>query len=89
LTPLMAAALNGHVSTARLLITRGADPKAVAESDGWTALMCAAQAGNAELIDLLISRGADPAARDRKGHTALDIARGMKREEAAKRLEKL
>ena len=65
LTPLMAAALGGHVSTARLLLSRGADPKAVANSDGWTALMCAAQSDNVELINCAVS--------DRTGTAVMEV----------------
>ncbi|CAN6327084.1 unnamed protein product [Urochloa humidicola] len=57
-TPLIHAARQGHVHTAKYLLDHGADPS-VASSLGATALHHAAGIGNTDLMNLLISKGVD------------------------------
>lgn len=61
--------------TAATLLSNGANPNA-AEPAGSSALHAAAARGSAELVEMLIRKGADLAARDDRGRTATDIARG-------------
>lgn len=56
-TPLILAAWNNHLDTARLLLDRGADVNAK-DITGWTALHAAAFGGNTEIMQLLLERGA-------------------------------
>lgn len=53
-SPLMLAALKGHLELVRLLLDRGAD----VNKPGWTPLHYAATGGGAELIELLLARHA-------------------------------
>lgn len=80
-TPLMYAAQQNELSSAKLLIERGADVNA--ETDGTsarchtldrdhrTALMYAAENADADLIELLLDSGADISATDTKNNLAL------------------
>jgi uncharacterized protein len=72
LTPLLFAALNGDVASARLLLDAGADVNDTAAA-GTTALVMAVHRGFAPLAALLLERGADPDAAA-GGHTALHSA---------------
>jgi ankyrin repeat protein len=58
-TPLMFAARNGDIATAKLLLERGADVNADSQSDG-PALVLAVAAGHEELAMFLLEAGADP-----------------------------
>lgn len=68
-TPLMAAAVTGHVEVAKLLLSRGADVNAVSRPSGITALLGASNKGHLEMVEFLISRGAIVNVEDRDGCT--------------------
>lgn len=74
-TPLHLAAWFGHTKVAEILLSRGADPMAVAANG--TALQpinSAAAAGNTVIVHLLLDRGADVDATQEHGLTALHSA---------------
>ena len=84
-TPLVCAAINGHVETASLLVGRGASVQARysfisyhedsgANRYGWPVLLWAADAGRPDVVDLLLGAGADANAGDDQGFTALMLA---------------
>lgn len=73
-TPLMWAAVGGHLPTLRLLLERGADINAACD-DGRTALMRAACYGHREAVRCLIDNGADVNAKTLGGVTALSSTR--------------
>ena len=76
-TPLMIAAREGGVETARFLIDHGANIQAQ-DSNGATALHIAARPWwkeNAELVATLLAAGADKHIRDNRGRTPFDIAK--------------
>jgi len=78
-TPLMKAALAGHVVTVRILIAHGSNVNAITSvrraGYGQTALMNAAMMGHRELVELLVENGADVNARDEwYGDTALILS---------------
>ena len=86
-TPLHAAALTGHVDTARLFLEKGADIHA-RDEEGRTPLHRAALQGHREMVAFLLARGADRAARDKQGRTPLQLTderglRGLLRANAA------
>jgi hypothetical protein len=58
-TPLMVAASRDHRSLASLLLSRGADLNAIAESGGYTPLALAAQKGYVEMAQMLLNAGAN------------------------------
>ncbi|HYM07289.1 MAG TPA: ankyrin repeat domain-containing protein [Terriglobales bacterium] len=70
-----AAAFQGQLDTARLLMERGGNPNAKSQQDV-TPLMMAAAAPRPDpaMVRLLIEKAADPGARDKAGRTALDWA---------------
>jgi len=74
-TPLVAAARNGQVECARLLIARGADPN-LASPRGTTPLMYAKThafaSGDFTLMEILLAAGSEINARDAAGLTVLD-----------------
>jgi uncharacterized protein len=72
-TPLMNAALMGHVEFVRELLDRGADVNA-ASKYGESALIYAARSDRAVVVALLLSHGADIHHRNQLGQTALDVA---------------
>jgi ankyrin repeat protein len=69
------AATAGEIETMRLLVAKGADPRA-AGSRGWTPLMMAAATSRPDpaVVGFLLEKGADLHARDDVGRTALDWA---------------
>ena len=74
-SPLSAAAFQGHVDVAKLLIKAGADIN-VKDSFGGTAFMYAVDGGHADIVKLLIEAGADinaklPFPYGGRGYTAL------------------
>ncbi|HEY7088080.1 MAG TPA: ankyrin repeat domain-containing protein [Tepidisphaeraceae bacterium] len=72
-TPLMLAAIIGHVDSVRALLDHGADVDAV-DDYGESALFYAARADRASAVVLLLAHGADPHRRDHFGHIPLDEA---------------
>lgn len=72
-TPLMLAALEGHMGVVRFLVDEGADVNA-RDADGETALYMAAGWGHEEVVAYLLSRGADARTSNRYGCTALHEA---------------
>ncbi len=72
-SPLMFAARQGDIDTARLLLDRGADVNAESGADG-SALVIASAAGHEDLALLLLDAGASPGSVDAGGVTALHYA---------------
>ncbi len=72
-TPLISAALAGHLQIAKTLLGAGADPNHV-DHRGTSPLIEAARAGAVELVRLLLKRGAAVEAVDLTGRSALMIA---------------
>jgi len=70
---------------ARMLVERGADVDAQS-TEGVTALMIAAANDNGPMLGFLLARRADPSIRNRRGETALDIARKYRRRAAEQAL---
>lgn len=68
-TPLMHAAVQGHLEIVKLLLAKGADVNA--QTDDGTALMMAVTWGHAEIVKLLLDAGAQVDARHRLGYSAL------------------
>jgi ankyrin repeat protein len=68
---LHAAAKDGHASTLRLLIAHGADVRAPASLDGFTALHLAVIGRQVEAVRVLLSAKAPLEARDHEGRTPL------------------
>ncbi|HYT96804.1 MAG TPA: ankyrin repeat domain-containing protein [Casimicrobiaceae bacterium] len=69
-TPLMGAALNGHLDIVRKLRTQGAD----LDPPGWTALIYAATGGHDDVVAYLLDQGANINAQSPNGTTALMMA---------------
>jgi ankyrin repeat protein len=83
LTPLMRAAMGGHVEAVKLLIAAGADVNAHdARRIGNTALNEVAGDGAFEMIEVLLEAGADPTIRGWMDLNALDRARYRRRSPA-------
>ena len=66
------------------LIRRSIDPR---NAGGQTPLMAAAMYGQEDALAFLLDHGADGNARDKRGHTALDIAKQYSHPRIQKRLE--
>ncbi|MEK4349046.1 ankyrin repeat domain-containing protein [Paenibacillus sp. FSL P4-0184] len=71
--------------TARLLIGYKCDVNHKTNEEE-TALMFAVENSNLEMITMLIVNGADLLARNKKGQTALDIAKSMEQTYAIKKI---
>jgi ankyrin repeat protein len=69
-TPLMMAALRGHLEWAQRLLQRGA----ALDREGWTPLHYAASGPSPKLVALLLDRGAKVDARSQNGSTPLIMA---------------
>lgn len=70
-TPLMFAAQQGDVDSARILLTAGAKPNDAQPKTGLTALMIASAMVRAPAVDLLLDNRADPNQVDANGYAAL------------------
>jgi ankyrin repeat protein len=89
--PLLSHAIYGREQAAdvfALLLENGVDVNQ-ASNAGQTPLMAAASLGRVEVLQPLLDHKADPNLTDKKGRTALEYARGRKREKAATILEKV
>jgi ankyrin repeat protein len=85
-TPLMiAAACDGCAAAVKLLLEKGADPKAK-DARGITALNAAADANDLETMKLLIAKGAEADHQDESGNTPLQSAATNCNYDAAKML---
>lgn len=73
LTPLHAAVLNNQTEIAKLLISKGADVKAVDDTNGNNVLMMAAENNNVELLKIFLKKGININVKNDKGQTALDL----------------
>src|SRR5712691_2446873 len=74
-TPLMFAAQQGDVDSARILISAGANPNEVRPKSGnsYTPLIIASAMGHAKVAELLLDKGADPNVIDARGYTSLHL----------------
>ncbi|CAC5404614.1 unnamed protein product [Mytilus coruscus] len=73
-TPLMWAALFGHLEVVTFLVTKGSQLEAK-DKDGETALHYAARYGRIETTKWLIDQGCSPWEKTKKGQTPYDLAR--------------
>ena len=73
IAPLHSALATKRPDLVTLLLARGANPNAGAET-GLTPLHSAAQGGDTELARLLLDHGADVSARDDRGRSPSDLA---------------
>ena len=69
-TPLIWAAMMGHIDIVRMLLAKGADVN-VRDKDGSTALIWASNNGDANTVQALLNAGADVHIKDKGGNTAL------------------
>jgi ankyrin repeat protein len=74
-TPLMFAAQQGDVDSARILLSGGANPNEVRPKSGnsYTPLIIASAMGHADVAELLLDKGANPNAVDARGYTSLHL----------------
>ena len=78
ITPLTAACRHlESLPTVRWLLEHGADPNLV-PANGTSALQKAVNNEVPEMVELLLAHGADAGHRDKKGRTALDVARAKR-----------
>ena len=71
------------------LLNEGKDVNEITRKSGFTPLMAAVCYGRYEIFRTLLDAGADINAEERKGMTALDFARKMRKTSMIKRLEEL
>ena len=77
-TPLIEAAVGGHIEAARLLIAVGADVnQEVSSKHCSTALHMAVMSGRLKMIEFLLSQGANRSLVNPAGCTAIDLAREL------------
>jgi uncharacterized protein len=74
-TAFLIAVCSPDLSTVRSLLLAGSDLEAVAGEGRWTPLLFAVWNRRKDNVELLINAGANTAYRDRKGTTALALAR--------------
>jgi uncharacterized protein len=86
-TPLMGAAMNGHLESMQLLLDYGAAINKRGP-DGVTALALAASSGRRKVVEFLLERGADLNARDFEGKTPLGRAKENNRDDIVLLLKK-
>ncbi|KAK6820333.1 hypothetical protein RU639_007476 [Aspergillus parasiticus] len=86
--PLRLAVEAGHLSTVKLLLTRGANPRLPKSNLGDTPLAAAVCHGYPEIVDLLIQNGANVRHQNRNGNTLLSDAVEKQHWETAKVLLK-
>ena len=83
--PLLEAIAGMSVDDTRKAIADGANVNFV---DGeFTPLNLAVSMSQGPIVDVLLASGADPTVRDEKGRTAIDVARAMKADAVASKLE--
>src|SRR6266446_5169421 len=70
-TPLMFAAQQGDVDSARILLRAGAKPNDAQPKTALTPLMIASAMGHTEAVNLLLDNGANPNLVDANGYTSL------------------
>jgi len=73
----------------KLLLKEGKDVNDITRKSGFTPLMAAVCYGRYEIFSVLLEAGADLHAVERKGMTALDFARKMRKTSMIKKLEAL
>jgi ankyrin repeat protein len=73
ITPLMAAAMHGHVSMVELLLKHSANTELRDHTNGWTALHHAARQLQPQVVKTLIDNGAAITAVDRFGRLPLHL----------------
>ena len=78
---LYVAASHGHCDAARQLVSAGVNINAINTSSCMTALHIASASGHAEIVEHLLSAGADAAQRNRRGKTAVFLARQLRRKD--------
>ncbi|KAJ7338398.1 hypothetical protein JRQ81_011874 [Phrynocephalus forsythii] len=72
-SPLMIAAVTGHLSLVQLLVSKNVDIDKQDNIHGWTALMQATYHGNKEVVKYLLNQGANVNLRAKNGYTAFDL----------------
>ncbi|XP_077365170.1 ankyrin repeat and SAM domain-containing protein 6 [Festucalex cinctus] len=72
-SPLMMAAVSGHLEVVQLMVEKKADIDKQDGVHGWTALMQATYHGNKDVVKYLLSQGADVNLRAKNGYTAFDL----------------
>jgi serine/threonine protein kinase len=74
-TPLIYAALDGQAEMCRSLLGAGAKVNARSTGDGATALIYASMLGRSKVVKVLLDAGADTSMQDKKGNTAITLAK--------------
>ncbi|KAK8770150.1 hypothetical protein V5799_013386 [Amblyomma americanum] len=89
LTPLGAAAVNGHVSVIGALLQRGSSVNQVLLATGASPLMLAASGGHLRAAQVLMHHRANPNQNNFYGQTALDVATACAKMEVAEYLRSI